>query len=77
LEAYFSTFRDKLSGFSGMGSSIADKADAEHLHFFACSYDYWTDKSFGDCRFYKTAVLFGKPVPDFFTLAPSTLLKRF
>ena len=47
------------------------------VHFFACSYDYWSSKSFGDCRNYKTAALFGKFVPNFFTLAPATVLKRF
>jgi hypothetical protein len=51
------------------------KGDSE-VHFRACSYDYWSSKSFGDCREYKTAFLFGKFVPNFFTLAPETVLKR-
>jgi hypothetical protein len=54
-----------------------DKARPEEVHYRACSYDYWTDKSFGDCRAYKTSVLFGKTVPEYFTLAPRTILKRF
>lgn len=45
--------------------------------FRACSFDYWSSKSFGDCRNYKTGVLVGTYVPSFFTLAPATLLKRF
>jgi len=47
------------------------------VQFFVCSYDYWTHKSFGDCRRYKTAPFFGIFVPSFFTLAPATVLKRF
>jgi hypothetical protein len=54
-----------------------DKARPEEVHYRACSYDYWTDKSFGDCRAYKTSLLFGKTVPEYFTLAPRTILKRF
>jgi hypothetical protein len=55
------------------------KATQDRVHYYACSYDYWTDKNFGDCREYKTAaaVRIGKPVPSFFTLAPDTLLKPF
>jgi hypothetical protein len=45
--------------------------------FTACSYDYWTSKSFGDCREYKTRFLFGKPVPGFFIFPPGTVLKAF
>jgi hypothetical protein len=52
---------------------------SDEITFFACSYDYWSDKNFGDCREYKTtaAVFIGRPVPSFFTLAPTTVLKRF
>jgi len=42
--------------------------DDSEVHFFACSYDYWSSKSFGDCREFKTASLFGKFVPDFIVL---------
>jgi hypothetical protein len=45
------------------------------VHFWACSYDFWSHKAFGDCREYKTAFLFGKFVPQFFTLNPDTVLK--
>jgi hypothetical protein len=48
-----------------------------NVEYHACSFDYWSSKSFGDCRDYKTTAIFGNFVPDFFTLAPSTLLKRF
>jgi len=36
-------------------------------------------KTFGDCREYKTALLIGRVefVPNFFTLDPFTLLKKF
>jgi hypothetical protein len=50
------------------------------VKFLACSYDYWSSKSFGDCREYKTAVplMVGAiDVPNFFTLDPLTLLKKF
>jgi hypothetical protein len=50
---------------------------SDDVSFHACSYDYWSSKSFGDCREYKTAALFGKYVPQFFTLDPGTTLKRF
>jgi hypothetical protein len=47
---------------------IVFKGSPEELDFSACSYDYWSDKSFGDCREYKTrpAALIGRPVPRFF-----------
>lgn len=50
----------------------------DKVHFSACSYDYWTEKTFGDCREYKTAPRFrvGNYVPGFFTLPPGTLLKK-
>jgi hypothetical protein len=50
-----------------------------HVVFLACSYDYWSSKSFGDCREYKSTLLIGRAefVPAFFTLDPFTLLKRF
>jgi hypothetical protein len=44
---------------------------------FACSYDYWTSKIFGDCREYKSSLLFGNFVPDYFALDPDTPLKQF
>jgi hypothetical protein len=49
------------------------------ISFLACSYDYWSSKSFGDCREYKTALLTGRAevVSNFFTLDPFTLLKKF
>jgi hypothetical protein len=53
------------------------KAYPDQVSFSACSYDYWSSKSFGDCREYKTAFLIGNPVPSFFSLAPTTVLKRF
>jgi hypothetical protein len=44
-----------------------------------CSFDYWSDRHFGDCREFMTAPAFrvGKFVPDFFALDPDTLLKKF
>ncbi|MHB8271807.1 COG3904 family protein [Bradyrhizobium sp.] len=52
---------------------------SDKVKFFACSFDYWSSKSFGDCRNYKTtpAVLIGRFVPDFFGLSPTTALKKF
>jgi hypothetical protein len=49
------------------------------LTFYACSFDYWSGRNFGDCREYKTSTLIGqaKSVPHFFALDPETLLKRF
>jgi hypothetical protein len=57
----------------------AEGVRADELQFHACSYDYWTDRNFGDCRDYKTAPLYrvGKYVPKFFTLAPNMVLKPF
>jgi hypothetical protein len=54
-------------------------SDPNNVQFRACSYDYWSDRNFGDCREYKTAPLYriGSYVPSFFTLAPGTLLKPF
>jgi hypothetical protein len=51
----------------------------DSVKFFACSQDYWSSRSFGNCREYRTApaVLVGKFVPDFFTYAPSEALLRF
>lgn len=46
------------------------------LHFSLCSYDYWSSKSFGDCREYKETFIFGKPVSDDFRFAPETRLKK-
>ena len=45
----------------------------------ACSYDYWSSKSFGDCREYKTrpTFLIGQYLPIFFALDSTTMLKRF
>lgn len=47
--------------------------------FYACSYDYWTNKNFGNCRNYKTDpfILVGKFVPDFLGLSPQTPLRSF
>jgi len=52
---------------------------SSEVSFLACSYDYWSSRSFGDCREYKTAFLFGRAefVPHFFTFSPLTLLKKF
>lgn len=50
---------------------------SQSVAIFACSYDYWSSKSFGNCREYKTAALFSKYAPSFFALDPGTLLKRF
>jgi hypothetical protein len=49
------------------------------LTFFACSFDYWSGRNFGDCREYKTLSLIGQAmfVPRFFALAPETPLKSF
>lgn len=49
------------------------------VSFRACSFDYWSDRHFGDCREFMTAPAFrvGKFVPDFFALDPETLLKKF
>jgi hypothetical protein len=49
------------------------------VKFFACSYDYWSSKSFGDCREYLTApaIRVGKFVPEFFSYDPALLLLRF
>jgi hypothetical protein len=49
------------------------------VSLFACSFDYWSDRQFGDCREFKTetATLIGKPVPNYFALDPNTLLKSF
>lgn len=51
----------------------------DQVKFFACSYDYWSSKSFGDCREYKTApaMRVGKFVPDFFSFDPTMLLLQF
>ncbi|MEH2622016.1 hypothetical protein V1292_000071 [Bradyrhizobium sp. AZCC 1719] len=48
------------------------------VNFFACSFDYWSSKSFGNCREYLTApaILVGKFVPEFLAYDPSTLLLR-
>jgi hypothetical protein len=54
-----------------------ERGRPDEVVFYACSFDYWTDNNFGDCRNYKTAFSVGKYVPSFFTLAPATLLKRF
>jgi hypothetical protein len=48
--------------------------------YFACSFDYFTGRSFGDCREYKTVLtLIGRAeyIPRFFALDPSLQLKRF
>jgi hypothetical protein len=50
---------------------------SQRVHFYACSYDLWSSKSFGDCRAYKTSPIFGKSVPSFFVLDPNTKLRRF
>jgi hypothetical protein len=49
------------------------------VKFFACSFDYWSSKNFGDCREYLTApaIRVGNFVPDFFSYDPTTLLLRF
>jgi hypothetical protein len=47
------------------------------VSIFACSFDYLSSKSFGNCREYKTSPLFGNYVPDFFALDPDTPLKSF
>jgi hypothetical protein len=46
------------------------------VSFHACSYDFWSNRNFGDCRDYKAAVFPGQFVPNFFTLAPETALKE-
>jgi hypothetical protein len=48
------------------------------VSFFACSYDYWSSKSFGDCREYKTAPAFrvGNFVPYFFKFDPGEVLLK-
>jgi hypothetical protein len=51
--------------------------DDKRVTFHGCAFDYWSDKSFGDCRNYKTSVLFGKYIPGFFALDPNALLKQF
>jgi hypothetical protein len=52
---------------------------SDTVKFYACSYDYWSSKNFGDCRNYKTtpAPLIGRFVPTFYGLNPATLLKYF
>jgi hypothetical protein len=58
----------------------AGQSKTDHtVSFRACSFDYWSHRSFGDCREYKTApkIRIGKFVPDFFALDPETLLKKF
>jgi hypothetical protein len=52
---------------------------SDKVEFFACSYDYWSSKNFGDCREYLTAPAFrvGKYVPDFFSYEPDTPLLQF
>lgn len=49
------------------------------VKFFACSFDYWSSKSFGDCREYLTApaIRVGNFVPNFFSYDPTTVLMRF
>lgn len=47
------------------------------VEFFACSFDYHSEKNFGDCREYKTSPIFGRYVSDFFALDPDTPLKQF
>lgn len=51
----------------------------DQVKFFACSYDYWSSKSFGDCREYKTApaIRVGNVVPEFFAYNPANLLVKF
>jgi|SRR5882724_3232620 len=51
----------------------------DQVKFFACSYDYWSSKSFGNCREYKTApaIRVGSFVPEFFTYDPAALLVKF
>jgi hypothetical protein len=51
----------------------------DQVKFFACSYDYWSSKSFGDCREYKTApaIRVGNFVPEFFAYDPAALLVKF
>lgn len=55
-----------------------DKNDNQ-AELFGCSYDYWSSKSFGDCREYRTApaILIGQFIPEFFSYNPSTLLLKF
>jgi len=47
----------------------------DKVSFFACSYDYWSSNSFGDCRQYKSSPLIGHFVPRFFRYSPDTRLK--
>lgn len=46
---------------------------------FGCSFDYWSSRSFGDCRNYKSdpAILIGKFLPEYFEYDPSTTLLKF
>jgi hypothetical protein len=49
------------------------------VKFFACSHDYWSSKSFGDCREYLTApaIRVGNFVPPFFIYDPTLALLPF
>jgi hypothetical protein len=51
----------------------------DHVSFYLCSYDYWSSKSFGDCREYLSApwILVGKFAPEFFSYDPNMQLIRF
>lgn len=44
-----------------------------------CSFDYWSNRHFGDCREFMIAPAFriGNFVADYFALDPDTLLKKF
>jgi hypothetical protein len=49
------------------------------MTFYMCSHDYWSSKSFGDCRDYKTKLLIGRAeyALEFYSFAPSAVLKAF
>jgi hypothetical protein len=51
----------------------------DSVKFFACSFDYWSSKSFGDCREYLTApaIRVGNFVPEFFYYDSDLPLLKF
>jgi hypothetical protein len=53
--------------------------NSPRMKFFACSHDFRSSKSFGDCREYLTAPAFriGNHVSDFLKYDPNLLLLRF
>ena len=61
------------------GGDAKTKQNPDGVAFRGCSFDYWSDRSFGDCREYKSRPpgVFGKYLPLYFALAPETPLKPF